>query len=198
MIRAGLPIAPLVVGTVVVPAAMTAFGFSVYGDELSGVLSIRSASTSAGLRVAHPTRRPVPVRPTEEPLAGTASPASTARSPESVRRQVAELFARHGTAGVEFAPGGADCAGRCAEVLRELAVLLRGAPGAPVALVAHAWDGEAADRRGVPPAAWRAELVKRSLVARGVPEEAISTRVAVDPVWGPPSAGGPHVDVLVG
>jgi hypothetical protein len=32
---------------------------------------------------------------------------------------------------------------------------------------------------------------------RGVPFEAIKTKVIVDPVWGPPSDGGPAVDVLV-
>ncbi|QFZ22885.1 hypothetical protein [Saccharothrix syringae] len=44
----------------------------------------------------------------------------------------------------------------------------------------------------------RARPVPEFLVGRGVPAEATTTRVVVDPVWGPPSDGGPQVDVLVG
>ncbi|RKT57189.1 hypothetical protein [Saccharothrix australiensis] len=193
----GLPLTPLVVGAVVVSAALTAFGFTVYGEELSGATVVGPT----GHVLAHPTRRPVPVRPTAEPLGVSGSPAlpaSLAPSAESVRQNVASLFAANGVKGITFAPGGTEHAGRGAEVQRGVGDLLAGTSGAAVALVAHAWQGETPDHRLADLAQRRAELVRDSLVARGVPAEVISTRVVVDAVWGAPSESGPQVDVLVG
>lgn len=95
---------PLVVGALMVPASVTAFGFSVYGEELETALS--SSAAPAFLP------GPVPVNDFIEPV--------------------------------------------------------RMAPPAPV--------------------------VVSAAVAQ---QHVITTRVIVDPVWGPPSDGGPQVDVLV-
>lgn len=48
------------------------------------------------------------------------------------------------------------------------------------------------------PAAHRVEVVRRSLVDRGVPAHVIRTGVVVDPRRGLSADGGPRVDVLVG
>ncbi|ONI83341.1 hypothetical protein ALI22I_32965 [Saccharothrix sp. ALI-22-I] len=118
-VRPGLPVLPLVVGLVVVPAAITASGFVVYGDEIAGAMPFSSSAAPA-------PPSPVITRPTKLPVRPTVKP-------------------------VEATP----------------------APPAP-------------------------ELVREFLIGRGVSAEAISTRGVVDPVWGPPSDGGPQVDVLVG
>jgi len=47
------------------------------------------------------------------------------------------------------------------------------------------------------PLAPAAPLVRDFLIGRGVSVEAGKTKVIVDPVWGPPSGGGPAVDVQV-
>ncbi|MEV0680312.1 hypothetical protein AB0I60_27730 [Actinosynnema sp. NPDC050436] len=188
------PVLPLLVGLLLVPTALTAFGFSVYGDEITGAMPFPS-SPVPGHVVTHPTRSPVPIRPTAVP---DAAPEPAPPTPELVRRDLASLFAGNGVKGITFAPGGTEFAGRGEAVQHGVGTLLGAATGAVVMLVAHAWSGETASHRCDLLALRRAELVRAFLVARGVPEEAISTRVVVDPDWGPPSDGGPQVDVLVG
>ncbi|CCH34489.1 hypothetical protein ABZ816_37700 [Actinosynnema sp. NPDC047251] len=192
--RRGLPILPLLVGLVLVPAGITAFGFSVYGEQLTDALPFSSAP---GHVVSHPTRPPLPVRPTVAPAESPVAPPLPA-SPELTRQNVASLFSSNGVKGITFAPGGTDFVGRGEAVQQGVGNLLGVTTGAVVTLVAHAWNGETASHRCDVLAMQRAQLVRAFLVARGVPEEAISTRVVVDPVWGPPSDGGPQVDVLVG
>ncbi|MBB5955374.1 outer membrane protein OmpA-like peptidoglycan-associated protein [Saccharothrix tamanrassetensis] len=147
--------------------------------------------------MAHPTRLPLPVRPTTGPREAV-PPAPPPPSPETTRQNVASLFSSNGVKGITFAPGSTEYVGRGAAVQQGVGNLLGGMTGAVVTLVAHAWNGETASHRCDVLAMQRAVLVREFLVARGVPEEAISTRVVVDPVWGPPSEGGPQVDVLVG
>jgi hypothetical protein len=65
-----------------------------------------------------------------------------------------------------------------------------------VTLVSHAWSGETASHRCDVLAMQRAGLVREYLAGQGV-DSVITTRVIVDPVWGPPSDFGPQVDVLV-
>ncbi|WP_158843318.1 hypothetical protein [Saccharothrix deserti] len=70
--------------------------------------------------------------------------------------------------------------------------------GIAVTVVAHTGNGETMTCRSGLLALRRAESVWELVVGRGVPAEAVSTGVVVDPVCGPPSDGGPRVDVLVG
>lgn len=188
------PLLPLAVAAVVVPAAVTAFGFTVYGEEITGALPF-SSSAPPSHRVKPPTKLPVPTRPTTEP-AEVVVPQPP--SPELTRQNLASLFAGNGVKGITFAPGTTDHVGRGEAVQTGVGDLLGGVPGAVVTLVAHAWNGETLSHRCDVLAMRRAALVRDFLVARGVPAEAIITRVVVDPVWGPPSDGGPQVDVLVG
>ncbi|GAA0263277.1 hypothetical protein GCM10010492_75430 [Saccharothrix mutabilis subsp. mutabilis] len=191
------PVLPLAVAAVVVPAAVTAFGFTVYGEEITGALPFSSSPAQPSHLVKPPTRLPVPTRPTTEPAEVVAPPPSPP-SPELARQNVASLFSSNGVKGITFAPGTTDHVGRGEAVQTGVGNLLGGVPGAVVTLVAHAWNGETLSHRCDVLAMRRAALVRDFLVARGVPAEAISTRVVVDPVWGPPSDGGPQVDVLVG
>ncbi|WP_433264351.1 hypothetical protein ACQPZF_34805 [Actinosynnema sp. CS-041913] len=197
MTRRGTSVAPLLVGALVVPTALTAFGFAVYGEEITGALWFTPSSVPPDHVVAHPTPRSVPVRPTTEPPEpAPAQPPPP--SPEAIARGVASLFAGNGVKGITFAPGSTEHVGRGAAVQQGVGTLLGGSTGAVVTLVAHAWNGETASHRCDVLALRRAALVREFLVGSGVPEEAISTRVVVDPVWGSPSEGGPQVDVLVG
>jgi hypothetical protein len=198
-VRPRPPVLPLVVGLVVVPAVVTALGFAVYGDEITGALPFSSSSPPSpsppSSVITHPTK--LPVRPTVEPVEATPSPPSPP-SPELVRWTVQSLFSSNGVKGITFAPGGTQFVGRGEAVQLGVGNVLAGLSGRAVTLVAHAWNGETVTHRCDVLARQRAELVREFLIGRGVPAEAISTRVVVDPVWGPPSDGGPQVDVLVG
>ncbi|WP_309113874.1 hypothetical protein [Saccharothrix sp.] len=187
------PVLPLVVAGVLVPTAVTAFGFTVYGDEITGALPFTSSAVPSSHLVRPPSKLPIPSRPTATPEVVAPPP-----SPEVARQNVASLFASNAVKGITFAPGTTDHIGRGEAVQTGVGNLLGGVPGAVVTLVAHAWNGETTSHRCDVLAMRRALLVRDYLVARGVPAEAISTQVVVDPVWGPPSEAGPQVDVLVG
>lgn len=179
---------PLVVGALMVPASLTAFGFSLYGEELETALS----SSLAG--PAEPAAGPVPVRDFVEPL--RMSPAAAPVLPAHLAQQaVHELFAAHEVKGVTFAPGTSLLVGRGEAVRRSLAGVLRNTTGT-VTLVAHAWNGETASHRCDVLAQERAALLRQYLAEQGVRGE-ITTRVVVDPVWGPPTDFGPQIDVLI-
>lgn len=178
---------PLVVGALMVPASVTALGFSVYGDELETALSSSPAvpAVLAG---------PVPVSDFVAPLRmEPAAPMllSATVAPQAVR----ELFTAHSVKGITFAPGTASLAGRGEDVRRSLAGVLRNATGS-VTLVAHAWNGETASHRCDVLAMERAGLLRQYLAEQGV-DKVVATRVIVDPVWGPPTDFGPQIDVLV-
>ncbi|MFS8103157.1 hypothetical protein LFM09_39120 [Lentzea alba] len=181
---------PLVVGALMVPASVTAFGFSVYGEELSTALS-----SSPAVPPVPALALPAPVMPHLEPEHRLQLPPLFV-SPDRAQQAVRALFASHAVKGVTFAPGTADLVGRGADVQRGLASALRNVSGGVVTLVAHAWNGETASHRCDVLAMHRAGLVRDYLAAQGV-DSVITTRVIVDPVWGPPSDGGPQVDVLV-
>lgn len=178
---------PLVVGALMVPASVTAFGFSVYGDELETALSSSPAVPAV-------LSGPVPVKDFVAPL--RMQPPAPLTMPAAIAQQhVRELFSSHAVKGITFAPGTASLVGRGEDVRRGLASLLRNATGS-VTLVSHAWNGETASHRCDVLAMERAGLVRQYLAEQGV-DSVITTRVIVDPVWGPPSDGGPQVDVLV-
>jgi hypothetical protein len=179
---------PLIVGALMVPASVTAFGFSVYGDELKTALSSSPAVPPSG-------SGPVPVVDLLGPLR-MEPPAPLLMSPSEAQQNVRQLFSTHAVKGITFAPGTADLVGRGEDVRRSLAAVLRNVSGGAVTLVAHAWNGETASHRCDVLAMQRAGLVRDYLAAQGV-DSVITTRVIVDPVWGPPSDGGPQVDVLV-
>ncbi|MEU0882075.1 hypothetical protein ABZ345_25960 [Lentzea sp. NPDC005914] len=180
--------APLVVGALMVPATLTAFGFSVYGDELETALSSSPAVPAV-------LTGPVPVTDFVAPL--RMEPAAPVLVPAAVAQQnVRDLFTSHAVKGVTFAPGTSSLVGRGEDVRRSLASVLRNVTGGTVNLVAHAWNGETASHRCDVLAMERAGLVRDYLAEQGVANVVI-TRVIVDPVWGPPSDGGPQVDVLV-
>lgn len=183
---------PLVVGALMVPASVTAFGFSVYGDELTTALSSSPAAPALALPVVPPGPAPLVILP--DPARRPLTPVFV--SPDRAQQTVRALFASHAVKGVTFAPGTADLVGRGADVQRGLAAALRNLSGGVVTLVAHAWNGETASHRCDVLALYRAGLVRDYLTAQGV-DSVITTRVIVDPVWGPPSDGGPQVDVLV-
>lgn len=189
------PVLPLVVAAAVIPAAVTAFGFTVYGEQITDALPFSSSPAPSSHLVKPPTKLPLPTRPTPEPAEVPPPPPP---SPEWARQNVVSLFSSNGVKGITFAPGTTDHVGRGEAVQTGVGDLLGGVPGAAVTLVAHAWNGETATHRCDVLAMRRAALVRDFLVARGVPPEAISTEVVVDQVWGPPSDGGPQVDVLVG
>ena len=179
---------PLVIGALMVPASVTAFGFSVYGEELETALSSSPAmpAVAAG---------PVPVNDFVAPL--RMEPAAPVLVSALVAQQhVRELFSSHAVKGITFAPGTSALVGRGEDVRRSLASVLRNIAGGSVTLVAHAWNGETASHRCDVLAMERAGLVREYLAGQGV-DSVITTRVIVDPVWGPPSDFGPQVDVLV-
>ncbi|SER51837.1 Outer membrane protein OmpA [Lentzea xinjiangensis] len=178
---------PLTAGALVVPASVTAFGFAVHGEELTRALSPTPAE---------PVRSgPVPVADFVAPL--RMEPAAAPPVPAAVAQQaVREVFAKHSVKGITFAPGTSLLVGRGEDVRRSLAVVLRDVIGS-VTLVSHAWNGETASHRCDLLAMERAGLVRQYLAEQGV-DSVITTQVVVDPVWGPPSDGGPQVDVLVG
>ncbi|WP_329789425.1 hypothetical protein V1227_34645 [Lentzea sp. DG1S-22] len=177
---------PLVAGALMVPASVTAFGFSVYGEELQTALS----SSPAAPVVAGP----VPVSDFAAPV--RMEPAAPLLLPPAVAQQaVRDLFTTHSVKGVTFAPGTASLVGRGEDVRRSLASVLRNVSGS-VTLVAHAWNGETASHRCDVLALERAGLLRQYLAEQGV-ASTITTRVVVDPVWGPPADFGPQIDVLV-
>ncbi|MFJ8961438.1 hypothetical protein ACIRG5_18815 [Lentzea sp. NPDC102401] len=178
---------PLLVGALMVPASVTVFGFSVYGDELETALSSSPAvpAVLAG---------PVPVADFVAPL--RMEPPAPVTLPAAVAQEaVRNLFTSHAVKGITFAPGTASLVGRGEDVRRSLASVLRNVTGS-VTLVAHAWNGETASHRCDVLAMERAGLLRQYLAEQGVDSE-ITTRVIVDPVWGPPSDFGPQIDVLV-
>ncbi|WP_434439756.1 hypothetical protein [Lentzea sp. E54] len=179
--------APLALGALMVPASVTAFGFSVYGEELETALSSSPPPPAA-------PAGPVPIADFVAPL--RMEPAAPQVMPAAVAQQaVRELFTSHSVKGITFAPGTASLVGRGEAVQRELASVLRNATGS-VTLVAHAWNGETASHRCDVLAMERAGLVRQYLAEQGV-DSVITTRVIVDPAWGPPSDFGPQIEVLV-
>jgi hypothetical protein len=190
-----VPWLPLAVAVVVVPAALTAFGFTVYGEELTGALPFSSAPATPSEVITHPAKLPVIQVPVPVVVPPSAPPAPP--TPELVRQNVDSLFSSNNVKGITFAPGSAEFVGRGAEVQLGVGNLLQEATGSAITLVAHAWNGETLSHRCDVLAMERAMIVRDFLVGRGVPEDAIKTKVIVDPVWGPPSDGGPQVDVLV-
>jgi outer membrane protein OmpA-like peptidoglycan-associated protein len=179
---------PLLVGALMVPASVTAFGFTVYGEELETALSSSPAVPAV-------PRGPVPVSDFVSPV--RMEPAAPILvSAVVAQRNVRELFSSHAVKGITFAPGTSSLVGRGEDVRRGLASLLRNVAGGSVTLVSHAWNGETESHRCDVLAMQRAGLVRDYLAAQGV-DSVITTRVIVDPVWGPPSDGGPQVDVLV-
>jgi outer membrane protein OmpA-like peptidoglycan-associated protein len=180
--------APLVVGALMVPASLTAFGFSVYGEELTTALSSSPAEPAV-------LEGPVPVKDFVSPLR-MEQPAPLLVSAPVAQRNVRELFSSHAVKGITFAPGTSALVGRGEDVRRSLASVLRHVSGGAITLVSHAWNGETASHRCDVLAMERAGLVRQYLAEQGV-NNVITTRVIVDPVWGPPSDFGPQVDVLV-
>ncbi|MFD5825178.1 hypothetical protein [Lentzea sp. NPDC060358] len=179
--------APLAAGALMVPASVTALGFSVYGEELETALSSAPAAPAV---LSGPVPVPDFVAPQRmEPAAPLVLSATAAQ--QSVR----DLFDEHAVKGITFAPGTALLVGRGEAVQRSLATVLRHATGS-VTLVAHAWNGETASHRCDVLALERAGLVRRYLAEQGVGGD-ITTRVIVDPVWGPPADFGPQIDVLI-
>lgn len=180
---------PLAVGFVMVPATLTAFGFTVYGEELvEGLPSSAAVETITVPRVIEP----VPLAAPEEKLPEPAPP-----TPEMVQRNVSDVFTAHAVKGITFAPGTSDFVGRGEDVQRAVGGVLGSVENVAITLVAHAWNGETVTHSCDVLAGHRAALVKNYLLRQGVPAGAITTRVIVDPVWGPPSDGGPQVDVVV-
>jgi hypothetical protein len=184
---------PLVLAALLVPAGATAFAFTVYGDELTEALPFSSpAPTPQSTGVEPPpvlVLIDVPLPPIPLPPAPP--------TPEAVQHEVSTLFTANGVKGITFTPGTAEFVGPGAEVQTGVGNLLWRTGGAAITLVSHAWNGETASHRCDVLALERAMLVRDFLVGRGVPVEAIQTKVIVDPVWGPPSDGGPAVDVQV-
>ena len=178
---------PLVAGALMVPASVTAFGFSVYGEELETALS-PSPEVPAVLS------GPVPVSDFVAPLRMEPA-APLVLSASAAQQTVRDLFSSHAVKGITFAPGTSLLVGRGEAVRRSLASVLRNATGT-VTLVAHAWNGETASHRCDVLALERAGLVRQYLAEQGV-DCVITTRVVVDPVWGPPTDLGPQIDVLI-
>ncbi|MDT7786874.1 MAG: hypothetical protein QOF58_5293 [Pseudonocardiales bacterium] len=179
---------PLVVGALMVPASVTVFGFSVYGEELETALSSSPAVPAV-------LQGPVPVTDFVSPL--RMEPAAPVLLPAAVAQQtVRDLFVSHAVKGITFAPGTSSLVGRGEDVRRNLASVLRNVTGGTVNLVSHAWNGETESHRCDVLAMERAGLVRDYLAEQGV-QNVVITRVIVDPVWGPPSDFGPQVDVLV-
>ncbi|KOV79823.1 hypothetical protein [Nocardia sp. NRRL S-836] len=125
---------PLALGALLVPAAITAAGFSFAGEQLKSALSPSPA-------VPPPVAGPVPISDSVPPL--RMQPPAPLLVPAAVAQQnVRDLFSAHAVEGVTFAPVTAALAG----VHRALAAVLRHVSGA-VTLVAHAWNGETASHR---------------------------------------------------
>ncbi len=186
---------PLALAALLVPAGATAFAFTVYGEELTEALQFSSQAPTPVIRGAVPPLPPVPVVidvPLPPPLLPPAPP-----TPDVVQRNVTTLFTSNGVKGITFTPGTADFVGPGHEVQTGVGNLLGRTGGAAITLVSHAWNGETASHRCDVLAMERAMLVRDFLISRGVPVGAIKTKVIVDPVWGPPSDGGPAVDVQV-
>lgn len=183
---------PLAAGFVMVPAVLTTFGFTVYGEELAEGLP----SSGAVQTITKPVMD-VPAEPINWAALEEKAPPPKPLTPEMLQRNVSGVFTEHAVKGITFAPGTSDFVGRGADVQRAVGGALRPLRTAAVTLVAHAWNGETASHRCDVLAMQRAGLVKEYLLSQGVPAGAISTTVIVDPVWGPPSDGGPQVDVVV-
>ncbi|PRY42827.1 hypothetical protein [Umezawaea tangerina] len=184
----------LALAGVLVPGSITAFAFTVYGDELTGALPFSSApATPRTTFVAQPQAVPVVIDVPLPPLLLPPPPPT----PDVVQRNVSTLFLSNGVKGITFAPGSSDFVGPGYQVQSGVGELLHRTGGAAITLVSHAWNGETASHRCDVLAMERAALVREFLVSRGVPVESIRTKVIVDPVWGPPSDGGPAVDVQV-
>jgi hypothetical protein len=183
---------PLALAALLVPAGVTAFAFTVYGEELTESLPFSSPPPTPKPVVLPPLGVPVVIEPPLPPSLPPPPP-----TPDLIGRNVQTLFSSNGVKGITFAPGSAEFVGRGYEVQAGVGDLLGRTSGAAVILIAHAWNGETASHRCDVLAMERATLVREFLVGRGVPVEAIKTKVIVDPVWGPPSDGGPAVDVLV-
>ena len=183
---------PLVLAALLVPGGITAFAFSVYGEELTEALPFSSPVPTPEV-VEVPLTVPVVIDvPVPPPLLPPPPP-----TPDVVQSRVTTLFTSNGVKGITFTPGTADFVGRGADVQQGVGNLLWRTGGAAITLVSHAWNGETESHRCDVLAMQRAMLVRDFLVGRGVPVEAIRTKVIVDPVWGPPSDGGPAVDVQV-
>ncbi|MFD9703689.1 hypothetical protein [Lentzea sp. NPDC059081] len=178
---------PLAVGALMVPASVTAFGFSVYGEELETALS---SSPAAPVVLSGP----VPVSDFVAPLRMEPA-APLVLSADVAQQTVRDVFSSNAVKGITFAPGTSSLVGRGEAVQRSLASVLRNITGS-VTLVAHAWNGETASHRCDVLAMERAGLVRRYLAEQGV-DSVITTRVIVDPVWGPPADLGPQIDVLI-
>jgi hypothetical protein len=185
---------PLALAALLVPAGTTAFAFTVYGEELTDALPFSSPVPTPEIKGAVPPP-PVPVV-IEVPLPPLPPPPAPP-TPEVVQRNVTTLFTANGVKGITFTPGTSDFVGRGYDVQTGVGNLLWRTGGAAITLVSHAWNGETASHRCDVLAMERAMLVRDFLIGRGVPVEAIKTKVIVDPVWGPPSDGGPAVDVQV-
>ncbi|HEX6342027.1 hypothetical protein [Umezawaea sp.] len=184
---------PLALAALLVPAGATVLAFTVYGEELTEALPFSSPAPTPEIRGAvRPPPVPVVIDVPLPPLLLPPPPA-----PEVVQRGVTTLFTSNGVKGITFTPGTADFTGPASEVQTGVGDLLWRTGGAAITLVSHAWNGETASHRCDVLAMERALLVRDFLVDRGVPVEAIKTKVVVDPVWGPPSDGGPAVDVQV-
>lgn len=183
---------PLAAGFVVVPAVLTTLGFAVYGEELADGLPSSAAMETITTRGVAQPGPPVDWAKLEEQPPAPAPP-----TPDVLQRRVTGVFSEHAVRGITFAPGTSDLVGRGEAVQRAVGGVLGSAAGTAITLVAHAWNGETLSHRCDVLAMHRAGLVKQYLVAQGVPDSAISTKVIVDPVWGPPSDDGPQVDVVV-
>ncbi|HWO59325.1 MAG TPA: hypothetical protein VNO31_04745 [Umezawaea sp.] len=185
---------PLALAALLVPAGATAFAFTVYGEELTDVLPFSSPPPTPEIKGAVPPP-PVPVV-IDVPLPPVLLPPAPP-TPEAVQYRVSTLFTSNGVKGITFTPGTAEFTGPGAEVQTGVGNLLWRTGDAAITLVSHAWNGETASHRCDVLAMERAMLVRDFLIDRGVPVGAIKTKVIVDPVWGPPSEGGPAVDVQV-
>jgi hypothetical protein len=184
---------PLVLAALLVPAGATAFAFTVYGEELTGVLPFSSPAPAPEAEDAVP---PLALVLVDVPLPPVPLPPAPP-TPEAAQHLVTALFTSNGVKGITFTPGTAEFVGPGEEVQTGVGNLLWRTGGAAITLVSHAWNGETASHRCDVLAMERAVLVRDFLIGRGVPVEAIKTKVIVDPVWGPPSDGGPAVDVQV-
>lgn len=183
---------PIAVGALLVPAAITTFGFTVYGDELAEGLPSSAVTGTITAPVLS-----VPGEPVDWAALDEEPPRAAAPSPEMVQSDVSGVFAQHAVKGITFAPGTAALVGRGEAVQRAVGGALRPASNAVITLVSHAWNGETASHRCDVLAMERAGLVRQYLMSQGVPASAISTKVIVDPVWGTAADAGPQVDVVV-
>jgi hypothetical protein len=112
---------PLAAGALMVPASVTAFGFSVYGEELETALSPSPALPAV-------VSGPVPVSDFVAPLR-MQPPAPVLVTAAVAQRHVRELFSSHAVKGITFAPGTAALVGHGENVRRSLASVLRNVAG---------------------------------------------------------------------